>query len=78
MQTSLVDYLDNTIKNSVDYNYQKEDLFFNTRIAAYEDLSSTGNKKYEFYNDIKYRSKWKISKSIISICNYKIIFIYDG
>ena len=48
LQTSLVDYLDNTIKNSVDYNYQKEDLFFNTRIAAYEDLSSTGNKKYEF------------------------------
>ena len=27
LQTSLVDYLDNTIKNSVDYSYQKK-IFF--------------------------------------------------
>ena len=27
LQTSLVDYLDNTIKNSVDYGYQNKDLF---------------------------------------------------
>ena len=48
LQTSLVDYLDNTLKNTVDFNYQKDDLFFNTKISAFEDLSKTGNDKYEF------------------------------
>ncbi len=48
LQTLLVDYLDNTIKNSVDYSYQKDDLFFNTKIAAFEDLSKTGNDSYEY------------------------------
>lgn len=48
LQTSLVDYLDNTIKNSVDYGYQKKDLFFNTRVSAYENLSKTGNERFEF------------------------------
>ena len=27
LETSLVDYLDNTVKNTVDYGYQKKDLF---------------------------------------------------
>ena len=27
LQTSLVDYLDNTVKNTVNYGYQKNDLF---------------------------------------------------
>ena len=48
LQTSLVDYLDDTIKNTVSYNFQKEDLFFNTNFSAYEDLSKDGNQKYEF------------------------------
>ncbi len=48
LQTSLVDYLDDTLKNTVNYNYQKKDLFFNTNFSAYEDLSKTGNQKYEF------------------------------
>ena len=48
LQTSLVDYLDNTLSNSVNYNYQKNDIFFNTKISANEDLSKTGNEKYEF------------------------------
>ena len=48
LQTSLVDYLDNTIKNTVDYGYQKKDLFFNTKISAFENLSKTGNERFEF------------------------------
>ena len=48
LQTSLVNYLDDTLSNSVDYNYQKNDLFFNAKISANEDLSKTGNEKYEF------------------------------
>ena len=48
LQTSLVDYLDNTLSNTVNYNYQKDDLFFNTKVSAFEDLSKTGNDKYEF------------------------------
>ena len=48
LQTSLVDYLDNTIKNTIDYGYQKEDLFFNTKISAFENLSKTGNERFEF------------------------------
>ena len=48
LKTTLVDYLDNTLSNTIDYNYQKDDLFFNTKISAFEDLSKTGNNKYEF------------------------------
>ncbi len=48
LQTSLVDYLDNTLKNSVNYSYQKKDLFFNTKISAFENLSKTGNERFEF------------------------------
>ncbi len=48
LETSLVDYLDNALTNTINYNYSKDDLFFNTRIAAIEDLSKTGNEKYEF------------------------------
>ena len=48
LQTSLVDYLDNTVKNSVDYSFQKRDLFFNTKVSAFENLSRTGNERFEF------------------------------
>ena len=48
LQTSLVDYLDNTLKNTVDYNYQKDDFFFNTKVSAFEDLSKTGNERFTF------------------------------
>ncbi len=48
LQTSLVDYLDNTVKNTVDYGYQKKDLFFNTKVSAFENLSKTGNERFEF------------------------------
>ena len=48
LQTSLVDYLDNTLKNTIDYNYQKDDLFFNTKVSAFEDLSKTGNERFTF------------------------------
>ena len=48
LQTSLVDYLDNTVKNTIDYGYQKKDLFFNTKISAFENLSKTGNERFEF------------------------------
>ena len=48
LETTLVDYLDNTIKNTVDYGYQRKDLFFNTKISAFENLSKTGNDRFEF------------------------------
>ncbi len=48
LETTLVDYLDNALTNTINYNYSKDDLFFNTRIAAYEDLNKTGNEKFEF------------------------------
>ena len=48
LETALVDYLDNTIKNTVDYGYQRKDLFFNTKISAFENLSKTGNDRFEF------------------------------
>tara|TARA_B100000886_G_scaffold337400_1_gene298027 strand:+ start:575 stop:2911 length:2337 start_codon:yes stop_codon:yes gene_type:complete len=48
LETSLVDYLDNTIKNTVDYGYQKKDFFFNTKVSAFENLSKTGNERFEF------------------------------
>ena len=48
LQTSLVDYLDNTIKNTIDYGFQKKDLFFNTKISAFENLSKTGNERFEY------------------------------
>ena len=48
LETSLVDYLDNALTNTINYNFSKDDLFFNTRLSAYEDLTKTGNEKYEF------------------------------
>ena len=48
LETSLVDYLDNTVKNTVDYGYQKKDLFFNTKVSAFENLSKSGNERFEF------------------------------
>tara|TARA_Y100000992_G_scaffold301754_1_gene273495 strand:+ start:119 stop:2458 length:2340 start_codon:yes stop_codon:yes gene_type:complete len=48
LETTLVDYLDDTIKNTIDYGYQKKDLFFNTKISAFENLSKTGNDRFEF------------------------------
>ena len=48
LQTSLVDYLDNTVKNTVDYSFQKKDLFFNTKVSSFENLSKTGNERFEF------------------------------
>tara|TARA_B100001057_G_scaffold493107_2_gene586922 strand:- start:180 stop:2516 length:2337 start_codon:yes stop_codon:yes gene_type:complete len=48
LETTLVDYLDNTVKNTVDYGYQRKDLFFNTKVSAFENLSKTGNDRFEF------------------------------
>ena len=48
LQTSLVDYLDNTLKNTVDYGYQKKDFFFNSKVSAFENLSKAGNERFEF------------------------------
>ena len=48
LETSLVDYLDNTIKNTVNYRYQKKDLFFNSKVSAFENLTKTGNERFEF------------------------------
>ena len=48
LQTTLVDYLDNTVKNTVDYGYQKKRPFFNTKVSAFENLSKTGNDRFEF------------------------------
>ena len=48
LETTLVDYFDDTLSNTISYNFQKDDLFFNTRLSAYEDLRKTGNEKYEF------------------------------
>ena len=44
----MVDYLDDTIKNTVEYDYQKKDLFFNTKISAFENLSKIGNERFEY------------------------------
>ena len=49
LQTSLVDYLDDTIKNTVEYGYQKKDLFFNTKISAFENLSKIGNERLSIF-----------------------------
>ncbi len=48
LQTELVDYLDSTLKNTIDYSYQKDDLFFNSSFSAFENLSKTGNDKWEY------------------------------
>ena len=48
LETTLVDYMDSTLKNTIDYNFQKEDLFFNTKISAFEDLSKAGNERFEY------------------------------
>ena len=48
LDTLLVNKDNNIVENSFSYNYQKEDLFFSSNFSAYEDLSKTGNSKYEY------------------------------
>ena len=80
LQTSLVDYLDNTLKNTVDYGYQKKDLFFNTKISAFEDLSKTGNERFEFiYPEASLEKNILISENlgIVDLKSELIVKNYD-
>ncbi len=44
----LVDKNEYILENSLDYKLQNDDLFFSTYISAFDNLTLTGNKKYEY------------------------------
>ena len=44
----LVDKNEFILENSLNYELQNNDLFFNTYISAFDNLTLTGNKKYEY------------------------------
>ena len=45
----MVDYLDNTIKNTIDYGYQNKDFFLIRKVSAFENLSKTGNENLNLF-----------------------------
>ena len=49
LQTSLVNYLDDTLSNSVDYNYQKNDLFLMQRSLLMKICLKQGMKNMNLF-----------------------------
>ena len=53
LDSTLVDYNMQTLENSIDFTYEKEDLFFGFNASIYETLKENYNDKYEYiYPDI--------------------------
>ncbi len=48
VNTTLANEDINILENTVDYNYQSEDLFFGASFSAFEDVTKVGNTKYEY------------------------------
>jgi len=48
IQSNLADYNNSTLENSLNYNHEYEDLFFNFKISSYETLKEDYNDKYEY------------------------------
>ena len=48
INTQLIDRNENILKNSIIYDYQKDDMFFGATVSAYDDLSQVTNSKYEY------------------------------
>ena len=48
IKSNLVDYNKNTLENSIDYTYSKDDLFFGFNMSVYETLNDSYNDKYEY------------------------------
>jgi LPS-assembly protein len=76
IDSNLVDYNTNTLKNSLDYLYEKEDLFFGLNTSVYETLNDNYNDKYEYILPEITLNKNLISSKTVGIIdlqtNYKV------
>ena len=48
INSNLVEYSTNSLKNTIDYSYQNNDLFFGVNTSVYETLNETYSDKYEY------------------------------
>ena len=48
INTALVDSENTTLENKINYNFSKDNSYFNLSAAAYEDLTEKTNKRYEY------------------------------
>ncbi len=48
INTALVDKDNNILENSLDYNYQNEDLFFGATFSAFDNMTKQDRTKYEY------------------------------
>ena len=48
IQSNLVDYNQDTLKNSIDFSHEKKDLFFGLNASIFESLKEDQNDKYEY------------------------------
>ena len=76
LNSQLTDYNKTTLENSIDFTYQKEDLFFGLNSSIFESIEEGNEEKYEYvYPDLT------IGKNLISnnrfgnldlLTNYKV------
>ena len=48
IESNLVDYNSNTLKNSLDFTHQDENIFFGFNTSVFETLNDSYNDKYEY------------------------------
>ena len=76
LKSNLVDYKSDTLKNSIDFSYEAEDLFLGFNASMYETLKDDYNDKYEYIlPEIILEKNIARNKSIGSVdltSNYKV------
>ena len=48
IESSLVDYNEDVLENSIDFTHSNEDIFFGYKSSIYESLNTSNDDKYEY------------------------------
>ena len=48
IESSLVDYNEDVLENSIDFTHSNDNLFFGIKSSIYESLNTSNNDKYEY------------------------------
>ena len=70
LKSNLVDYKSDTLKNSIDFSYEAEDLFLGFNASMYETLKDDYNDKYEYIlpeiilENIARNKRWKCRSNL--------------
>jgi LPS-assembly protein len=75
IESNLVDYNNDTLKNSIDFTHSNEDLFFGINATAFETLKESYNDKYEYIFPEIFLSKGLIKNNLGNLdlkTNFKV------